>query len=421
MLKKLRRKFITIAMCSMVLVLGAIMCVINTANYADINKQADSLLIILAENEGTFPKQNNSFPEPNRMPEKEKMSDNDSVESIGGLSPEVPFSTRYFTVVLDKDGNVMLIDTGRIAAVSRDMAVEYAAELHAKGKTKGFVAHYKYLAVSKNDRVMYIFLDLGNELSSFYSFLAASVLVSIGGMIVVFLLLLHFSKIVLRPVAESYEKQKRFITDASHEIKTPLAIISANTEVLELVSGENEWTASISNQVKRLTALTERLVFLSRMDEENTVLPLEDFSLSDAVKEVGESFAAMALAGDKAFEMQIEGEISCHGDEAAIRQLVSLLLDNAMKYTNERGSIQLSLRMLGKNRELTVRNTVDDIRQGNLDILFERFYRLDSSRNSGTGGYGIGLSVAKAIVNAHKGRITARSEDGKSIVFTILL
>lgn len=412
MIKTLRRKFIVTAMCSMALVLGAIMFAVNAANYMDINKQADSLLAILAENEGTFPKQNDNLVEPDRPPD---------MDSMGNLSPEVPFSTRYFTVVLDKDGNVTLIDTGRIAAVSRDMAAEYAAELNTKGKTKGFVEHYKYVAVSKNDRVMYIFLDLGTELSSFYFFMAASILVSIGGMIVVFLLLLYFSRIVLRPVAESYEKQKRFITDASHEIKTPLSIISANTEVLELVSGRNEWTESISNQVKRLAALTEKLVFLSRMDEAAKVLPMADFSLSDAVREVGESFEAVALSGDKIFEMQIEEGVAFYGDEAAVRQLVSLLLDNSMKYTNEHGSIFLCFRMSGKNRELTVRNTVDEIRQGNLDVLFERFYRLDASRNSGTGGYGIGLSVAKAIVNAHKGRITAKSDDGKSIVFTVLL
>lgn len=412
MIKVLRRKFITIAMCSMILVLGTVMCVINAANYVDINKQADELLTILAENEGTFPKQDNNRLEPGRLPDKNEM---------GGLSPEVPFSTRYFTVILDTDGGVMLIDTGRIAAVTRDMAVEYAAQLHTKGRTKGFVDHYKYLAVSKNDRVMYIFLDLNNELSSFYSFMAASVLVSIGGIIVVFILLLHFSKIVLRPVAESYEKQKRFITDASHEIKTPLAIISANTEVLELMAGENEWTKSISNQVKRLAALTEKLVFLSRMDEENMVLPMADFSLSDAVRETGGAFEAMALSGDKNFEMQIEQGIFCHGNEMMIRQLVSLLLDNAMKYTNKHGSIWLSLRLSGRNTELTVQNTVDGIKQGNLDVLFERFYRLDVSRNSDTGGHGIGLSVAKAIVNAHKGRISARSEDGKTIVFTIIL
>ena len=256
---------------------------------------------------------------------------------------------------------------------------------------------------------------------TFRSFLFASIGISLAGLLVFFLLVLFFSKMIVRPVAESYEKQKRFITDASHEIKTPLTIIDANTEVLEMMEGENEWTLSTRKQIQRLASLTEKLVFLSRMNEESSQLDRMEFSLSDAILDTAEPFQAVACAKQKCFCMDVQPDVSFYGDERMLRQLVSLLLDNAMKYSNEQGSIRLKFCSSGKNRILTVWNSVESIQKGNLNLLFDRFYRTDESRNSETGGFGIGLSVALAIVQAHKGKITARSEDGASIQFTVTL
>lgn len=265
-----------------------------------------------------------------------------------------------------------------------------------------------------------------------------------------------FSGKILKPVSESYEKQKRFITDASHEIKTPLTIIDANTEVIEMMEGENEWTNSTRKQVARLTSLTEKLVFLSRMDEEATKLEMLEFSLSDAILDTAEPFKAIARTKGKKLTIDVIDGILYTGDEKTIRQLVSILLDNAMKYSGcssvsfEKGNInkknlnktsqtqndcvtttgdtapeiELTMRPSGKTRIITVWNTVDEnanIKKGRQDMLFERFYRTDTSHNSKTGGFGIGLSAAYAIVKAHKGKITAESKDGRSIKFTIVL
>ena len=270
-----------------------------------------------------------------------------------------------------------------------------------------------------------------------------------------------FSGKILKPVSESYEKQKRFITDASHEIKTPLTIIDANTEVIEMMEGENEWTNSTRKQVARLTSLTEKLVFLSRMDEEATKLEMLEFSLSDAILDTAEPFKAIARTKGKKLTIDVIDGILYTGDEKTIRQLVSILLDNAMKYSgcssvsfekdniNKKNlnktnlnkttqtqndcvtttgdtapEIELTMRPSGKNRIITVWNTVDEtanIKKGRQDMLFERFYRTDTSHNSKTGGFGIGLSAAYAIVKAHKGKITAESKDGRSIKFTIVL
>lgn len=411
MIKKLRRRFILVMLISIALVLGVMMSAINIANYHSVNVRADEKISVIAENGGTFPKKDG---EKGDKPI-------DDIKPDRKMSAEAPFDTRYFTVKIDDDNTVVSVNTGMIAAVSTEKSVNYTKDLANRNKTSGFIDNYKYTCVNTDSGKMYIYLDCERELSTFYNFLVVSVLASVGGIILVYLLVLVFSKIVFKPVAESYEKQKCFITDASHEIKTPLTIIDASTEIIEMENGENEWTESIKNQVKRLTALTEKLVFLSRMDEESTKLTMLDFSISDAVLEVAEGFEPVAALQGKSLEIDVESNLSYCGDEPTIRQLVSLLLDNAMKYSNDNGSISISLKSSGKSRIILVTNSVEKIEKGRHDELFERFYRADSSRNSETGGHGIGLSVVKAIANAHKGKAACFSNDENSITFKIIL
>ena len=410
MIKALRRKFIIITMCSITAVLTIIMLVINVTNYHRVGANADQILTVLAENEGSFPKFDGPREEVGRDGKKFFPDD---------ISPEAPFETRYFTVSIKEDGTVASVDTGRIAAVDTEGASGYAQELYERGKMSGFYGNYKYRAVSNEDGYLYIFVDCSKDLATFHSFLLASILVSLSGILLVFLLVLLFSKIAVKPMAESYAKQRRFITDASHELKTPLAIISASAEVLEMEQGESEWTDSIKNQVGRLSSLTEKLVFLSRMDEDKPALLMTDFSLSDAVYETAKSFEPVAAAQHKTLNIDVAPMLAFRGDESMIRQAVSLLLDNAMKYSDNEGTVEVSLKPSGRSIRLSVCNTADNLTPGKMDVLFERFYRADASRNSETGGYGIGLSVVQAIVNAHKGKITADSPDGKWAYFTI--
>ena len=455
MLKKLRRKFVAIAMISISIVLIAIVGTINIANYISTNNSLDARLELIAGNGGTFPDLSAREPDMSDDTQESQVSGTkESTENTEktalqeppsgtgdvkppegmrqedlnrhGISPESQFDTRYFTVTLSSAGDVEKIDTGKIATISSKTAAEYASELwddgtYGGGKS-GFTDNFKYMTVDKDGSTMYIFLNCQRELSTIKAYIWASIGISTLGLIVVFLMIYFFSGKILKPVSESYEKQKRFITDASHEIKTPLTIIDANTEVIEMMEGENEWTKSTRKQVARLTSLTEKLVFLSRMDEESTKLTMCEFSLSDAVLDTAEPFKAVAQTKDKKLEINVDEGISYVGDEKTIRQLISILLDNAMKYSES--SISITLKTSGRNRMITVWNTVDEsanIKKGRQDILFERFYRADSSHNSKTGGFGIGLSAAYAIVRAHKGRISARSEDGRSIEFMIVL
>ena len=490
MLKKLRRKFIAIAMLSVSIVLIAIVGTINIANYISTNEALDARLKLIAGNGGTFPdllEQKNMGVEGNKTDSINKwtptlkeppsgktdvqppedmnqadLNENDIKENDlkrHGISPESQFDTRYFTVTINSNGDVENIDTSKIASVSSENAAEYAKKLWKSGKKgdgkSGFAESCKYLTVDEDGSTMYIFLSCQRELSTIRAYILASVGISVFGLVVVFIMIYFFSGKILKPVSESYEKQKRFITDASHEIKTPLTIIDANTEVIEMMEGENEWTSSTRKQVARLTSLTEKLVFLSRMDEEATKLEMLEFSLTDAILDTAEPFKTVARTKGKKLTIDVTDKILYTGDEKTIRQLISILLDNAIKYSgcssasfeksninktnlnkttqtqndcvttiNQAPEIEISLKPSGKNRIITVWNTVDDtanIKKGRQDMLFERFYRTDTSHNSKTGGFGIGLSAAYAIVKAHKGKITAESKDGRSIKFTIVL
>ena len=495
MLKKLRRKFIAIAMLSVSIVLIAIVGTINIANYISTNEALDARLKLIAGNGGTFPdllEQKNMGVEGNKTdsinkgtstrkeppsgktdvqpPEDMNQADlkDNNLKDNGlkendlkrhGISPESQFDTRYFTVTINSNGEVENIDTSKIASVSSENAAEYAKKLWKSGKNgdgkSGFAESCKYLTVDEDGSTMYIFLSCQREISTIRAYILASAGISVFGLVVVFIMIYFFSGKILKPVSESYEKQKRFITDASHEIKTPLTIIDANTEVIEMMEGENEWTNSTRKQVARLTSLTEKLVFLSRMDEEATKLEMLEFSLSDAILDTAEPFKTVARTKGKKLTIDVTDGILYTGDEKTIRQLVSILLDNAMKYSecsnasfekgninkknpnkttqtqndcvttiNQAPEIEISLKTSGKSRIITVWNTVDEtanIKKGRQDMLFERFYRTDTSHNSKTGGFGIGLSAAYAIVKAHKGKITAESKDGRSIKFTIVL
>lgn len=468
MIKTLRKKFIAIAMLSTALVLFIIIGAINIANYINTNANLDARLELIAYNGGTFPDMNDDGSAPavsdisseapnssttdmapaldgSTVPNDSTVSDGSAAPddsmvppapdsgchindqySRHGIDKETPFETRYFSVLLYENGNVSTIDTGKIASVSTSEAGDYATSLYGKGKTKGFIDQYKYLSVSTtntngDNMVLYVFINCSKELMTIRTYALASIGISIIGLLVVFVLVCFFSKTVTKPMAESYEKQKRFITDASHEIKTPLTIIDANTEVLEMMEGENEWTVSIRKQIARLTALTEKLVFLSRMDEDSTRLEMQEFNISDAILDTAMPFETVAESKGKTLDISVAPDINYTGSETNIRQMVSLLLDNAIKYSSENGSIRLNFSTNGKLKILSVWNTVDEIETGKLDYLFERFYRIDKSRNSKTGGFGIGLSVVQAIVQAHNGKVSAKSEDGKSIEFTISL
>lgn len=407
MIKKLRLKFIAVSMLSILFVLFIIITAINLLNYKQVVQDADAILTLLESNNGVFPKED-------KMPKPK----GDFDEKI---SPEAPFDSRYFSVLLNSNGTAASVDTGKIASIDTQEAISYAKQAQAASAKKGFLADYRYIKQDTDDGSRIIFLYCEKSLSNFRLFLWISMLISALGLFTVFILVVFLSKRIIKPVAESYEKQKQFITDAGHEIKTPLTIIDADISILELEQGENEWLSDIQLQTRRLANLTNDLICLSRMEEAKGSLFMIDFPISDVVSETVQSFQGPAKVQGKQFDIQIEPMLTYNGDEKSIRQLVSILLDNALKYSKLHGHISVSLEKKGSGVQLKVHNTVESISKNSLPYLFDRFYRGDKSRNSAVGGYGIGLSLAKAIVAAHKGKITAWSKDEKSLTISVVL
>lgn len=407
MIRKLRIKFIALSMLSLFLVLLLIMGTVNLLNYRDILTTADETLALLSENHGKFPQ----FDGKPRPQDSSKPRD---------MSPELPYESRYFSILLNEDGQTVSVDTGRIAAIDSGTAIAYAQQVFQRGQTIGFLHDYRYLCVAEANGTRIIFLDCGRNLSTFHSFLWASCAISLFGLLAVFLLMLLFSGRIVKPVSISYEKQKQFITDAGHELKTPISIIDADAEVLGMELGENEWLQDIRRQTERLATLTGDLISLSRM-EEQAPLQMLTFPFSDMVEETARSFLAPAKQQNKTLLFSVEPMLSLCGDEKALSQLVTILLDNALKYSDDGGHITLRLSRSGKSIRLMVENSCAPVDAAQLSQFFDRFYRGDRSRSSQSGGYGLGLSIAKAIVQAHRGKITVSTRDGHSVLITVTL
>lgn len=414
MIRKLQNKFILISMLSMLLVLTIIMASINIINYQKVVQDAENVLHILSENNGEFPR--NHPPKADNLPVPKEPRPYSSY-----MSPEMPYETRYFSVLISNDGSVLSANIEKVAAIDSKDASAYALRIWKQRKLSGFLSSYRYLKKSVPNGTLIIFVDCRRSLATFGTFLFSSILVSLLGLFSVFVLVFFFSRLVMKPVSESYEKQRRFITDAGHEIKTPLTIIDANREILEMEYGENEWSKSIGRQTLRLTELTNSLIYLSRMEESKKNLNYTDFSISDLASETADSFQVLADTQEKHFSTKITPLLSYHGNEDSIRRLFSILLDNAMKYSPPQGSIHVTLDKRGKNIRFMVYNTAKSISPESLPRLFDRFYRTDESRNFETGGYGIGLSIARAVTQAHKGKISAESKDGHSLLITVTL
>lgn len=412
MIRKLRIKCIGLCMASLIVVLVVVLGGINWLSYDKVVSDAEKILKTLSDNDGTFPQMD--APRFSVQSEQENEKSATSYASgkrrSGTISPETPYETRYFTVILSETGDVVSADIDKIAAIDTQAATMCAQQVVQKG-TRGFFQAYRYRVDAIDGQMRVIFLDCGRSLSNFQHTLWLSVAVALAGLFSVLVLLILSSKQIIKPLAESYEKQKQFITDAGHEIKTPLTIISADADLLELEWGENEWLADIKRQTARLTGLTNDLIYLSKLEEEGSAFHPIIFPVSDVVEELGQSFSATARAQGKSLTLEVPPLISWTGDEKAMRTLVSVLLDNAIKYTPQSGKAALYLGKHGRMLRLTVINqTQQPVEEEKLTHLFDRFYRTEQSHNSQTGGHGLGLSIAHSIVMAHKGKITAHKQ-----------
>lgn len=405
MLKKMKWRFVGVAMAAFSAVVFILLCAINAWNYHIITGQQDATLEMLADID-----QREGLPLP-----AEHFSPRGP---FGKLSPEMQYMTRFFTVFFDGEGNILETDQEFIASVSTAEAETYAKHVLALNRASGYYKGYRYRAEKTEEGTAITFLNAEREVQSLKTVLLLSGIVALCSLFVVFVLVVLFSKQAVAPYIRNLEMQKEFITNAGHELKTPLTAISTSADILAMEQEENEWVSNIQKQALRLSKLIADLVTLSRLDEEKPSLERLDFSLSDAIWEISESFTTVARAKKKTFLQHIEDGITLNGDRNAIQQMVSILLDNAMKYSDENGTIRLNVRK--KRRvEIIVYNTCQVDRIDHIERLFDRFYKEDKARTE-NGSFGIGLSIAKSIAERHHGTIRVQADD-QGIFFTVLI
>lgn len=407
MLKKMRRRFISAAMAAFGTVMLLLAAGINLANYWRVTSVQDDIAASLMGYELRDPKRPGAeFPPIAQMP---------------GGGPEAEFTTRFFSVRCDMAGNIQVISRDHIHSVDEETAREYTAAVLERNRGKGYYKDYRY-RVSRDGRgIMVLFLNASHSLQSVRTLLLISLVTGVSSLGVVFGLVVFLSGYAVRPYEKNIRLQKQFITDAGHELKTPITSIATSADIAAMEHEGDEWIANIQKQTVRLSRLVADLVALSRLDEEVPFPEKSVFSLSEAVWETAEPFGVLAAAAGKRFHQNVEEGVMLRGDRSAVQRMLNILLDNAVRYSRDGGEIRLDVYRRRGRVHIEVFNTCSIPHGADLSRLFDRFYRLDASRASHTGGTGIGLSMAKAIAETHGGKIQAEGREGKTICFKVTI
>ena len=400
MFRRLRLQFIVVATIAVSIMLISIIGILNASKYATSEKRINKILDLLSKNNGVLP-------------------DEEVVEKILGrkTNPDIIVQYRYFSAYVDSTNKVITMNTEHIANLSETDVIFYIRKiLSGKNRygnfttTDGQKFAYK-LSLHEDESKLIVVLDTTSYIEDRADLIDTSVFIFFSNLAFFIIIFVIFSGKVMMPFMENYRNQKAFITNAGHELKTPLAIISANNELCEMIGGENEWTKSTKEQVERMTDLINRLVVLARFEEkseEKSDVSEKNINFSDIVTKSANSFKSMAIKGGKNFESNIQKNLCISGDDGAIYELVNILIDNANKYCDDCGTVGVGLLQHGitfKKAKLVVYNTYKSGKGVDYSRFFERFYREDKSHNSNVSGYGVGLSIAGNIVKRHKGKI----------------
>ena len=459
MIRKLRRRLTALVIVSLMLIAVGIVLAINYANMSNIRRQMYASLETLMENEGQRPgspqdgaNQPDETPPPtpeNQMsgldetpppiPENPQENDNplkqpDEARGSRETPPNDPQKrpgqpdgaalaslSNSYTIWLDEDGAVQEWTSDREDLYSDEQIAELAAQIWAAGQTRGSIGSQFYQMKTRPGGAMLVVVDARSEMANIHTLLMetigvttlAFVLLAVGGALLI--------GRMLRPVEEAFVKQRQFVWDASHELKTPLAVISANADVLADEIGANEYLGYIRSEVTRTNTLVENLLTLARMDSGTRKKQVGSFDLSRALLSVALPFESAVFEAGKTLEIDVPQGVKLRGDEEMIKQLTVILLSNALKYSDDGGKIRLSLAARGNKRIIAVRNTGEPIARADQAKIFDRFYRADASHNREKQGNGLGLAIAQKIVEEHHGKIAVASSKEAGTTFTVTL
>lgn len=408
MLKKLQKKFISISALGLFLMILLVIGAINAIFFLQTDNRLEQSLSLMLKEPGPA----------GRVPQKPSGQEHTPL-----FEKQLRIQPDGCLLYLDEGGAVLEIWQDVAERYSEEELADIAADLFRHGKTHGWYKYFKFrietrTASQGGTQTVIGLVNASSDLYSMVSVLLISLAIGAVSFLLVLFVIIFASKRAVKPVAESYTKQKQFVTDAGHELKTPLTVISANNELARMLYGDSEWFDSIDRQVTKMNGLVRNLITLARMDEEQKPV-FAPFSLSDAVYDTAKSFEGMLRQSGRLITFDIAEDISYVGDESKIRQVVSILMDNAAKYCDENGKIAVRLSD-GRPILLQVINDFSNVKDFEPDKVFERFYRADKARTS-DGSYGLGLSIAKSIVTLHGGSVQARPLNHDRVVFEVTL
>ena len=407
MIRKLRQRFIRIALITLTVAMVLAVGIVNAANWFSVRSELAETLAFLSEN-STMSREDMG----GRMDGRDRHARNLVSES------------RWFSAFLDTDGTLRNVNLSNMPDLDEQEATALAAQAIARGSGgPAFLQDYLYSVRNgpRGGRTV-LFLNCETKLAAVRTLAWISGLACAGGILLAWLFVSLASRKAVEPTIRNMEQQKQFITNASHELKTPLTVISTNMELMQMENPDNPWVKSTQRQTAQMRHLVDELVYLSRMEEADAPLVMETLPVDSLLRETAEPFAAMAEFEGKSMTVEAGDGLTVQGDRASVSRLLSTLLDNAVKYAAEEGSIAVSARGEGRHVRITVANDVaEPLTEEQCRQLFDRFYRADPSRNKDRqSGFGIGLAIAAAITEKHGGSISAAME-GSRLVFTCRL
>lgn len=407
MIKKLKIKFVLIIMSILTVIFVLIFGSINLFMHNVFESNSTMLLKQIAMNDGF-------------MPQKPKPPNQDGNKAPHN-SIDIKDINRHFSVIVNNNGDIINVISPPKYTLSDDEITKLVATALERNTDTGKIQTQRYLIVDKSYGKLLIFLDASLEDSMLFNLRWISLGIGILGLLILFFISLLLSKWAVKPVQIAFDKQQQFVSDASHELRTPLTVIGTNADVLESEIGDNKWLSFIKSETTRMNELVNNLLYLTRYDNNKDICQFKEFNLSNSLLGTILPFESLIFESDKTFNIDIDDNIFIYADESKLRQLTIILIDNAIKNCSDRGTISVSLKTDGSKKILSVYNTGNGIDDNEKDKIFERFYRSDASRARETGGYGLGLAIAKSIVDEHKGKITVKSEKGKFAEFIVTL
>lgn len=421
MIQKLKKKFILTNMLLVSVVLVVVFGVLVGSNYQQTVGQSTAAMRMALKWSDEAPPPRFEFDFRAESPE----------EGMGGRGDDggkrftmVP----VFSATVDAEGAITATHSGGNVTVSDEVLGEAVAQALATGKNEGSLGglNLRFMAEQGDGTTRIAFADRSWEWESLRGILLTSLLVGVGALLIFFVVSLFLAKLSVHPVERAWEQQRQFVADASHELKTPLTVILANSGILlshkgDTVETQAKWVEYIREEATRMKVLVEDMLFLAKSDAARGGTAGGCVSMSELVTGCLLPFESVAFESGVTLESELADGLTVTGDEGQLRRLVMILLDNACKYAGEKGKVAVSLGRTQEKVRLAVRNTGAVIPPKHLAHIFERFYRADSSRARDAGGYGLGLAIAKSIADGHRGKISVVSDEGGGTVFTVLL